>query len=124
MVLGVGARSGVPVEELAAAIDAALRHAGRAPGEVAALATLERRAAEAGVRAVARSHGWPVRGFAAEALAAVDVPHPSGVVAATVGTPSVAEAAALLAAGSGAVLVLPKRVFARVTVALARGSIA
>ena len=118
--LGLGARAGVPEKELAAAIDAALRHAGRSPAEVAGLATLDRRAVEAGIQAVARSHGWPVRGFPAEALAAVDVPHPSGVVAAVTGTPSVAEAAALLAAGPGAVLILPKQVFARVTVALAR----
>ncbi|GAA3345872.1 hypothetical protein GCM10020358_54630 [Amorphoplanes nipponensis] len=120
LLLGLGARAGVPEEELAAAIDAALRQAGREPAGIAGLATLDRRAAEAGVRAVARRHGWPVTGFPAAALAGVVVPHPSAAVAATAGTPSVAEAAALLAAGPGAVLVLPKRVFPRSTVAIAR----
>jgi precorrin-3B C17-methyltransferase/precorrin-6y C5,15-methyltransferase (decarboxylating) CbiE subunit/precorrin-6Y C5,15-methyltransferase (decarboxylating) CbiT subunit len=41
-------------------------------------------------------------------LGAVDVPDPSAIVAAAVGTPSVAEAAALLAAGPGARLVAGK----------------
>jgi cobalamin biosynthesis protein CbiG len=45
-------------------------------------------------------------------------------VAAVAGTPSVAEAAALLAAGPGAVLIVPKCVFARSTVAIARGATA
>ncbi|MEU8611223.1 cobalamin biosynthesis protein [Actinoplanes sp. NPDC048791] len=123
LVLGLGARAGVPEEELAAAIDTALRQADLEPAQVNALATLDRRAAEAGVRAVAQRYGWPVTGFAAAALADVDVPHGSGIVAEATGTPSVAEAAALLAAGPDAVLVLPKTAFPRSTVAIARGSI-
>jgi cobalamin biosynthesis protein CbiG len=122
LVLGLGARAGVPEEELAAAIDAALRQAGLEPARITVLVTLDRRAAEAGVQAVAQRYGWPVTGFAAAALAAVDVPHASGIVATATGTPSVAEAAALLAAGTDAVLVLPKTAFARSTVAIARGS--
>jgi cobalamin biosynthesis protein CbiG len=122
-VLGVGARARVPADELVGSIDAALRRAGLPPAGIAALATLDRRAAEAGVRAAAHRYGWPVLAFDSSRLAAVDVPHPAGTVAAAVGTPSVAEAAALLAAGPGGVLVLPKMIFARVTVAIARGPI-
>jgi cobalt-precorrin 5A hydrolase len=124
LVLGLGARAGVPEEELAAAIDAGLRQAGLEPTRINALVTLDRRAAEAGVQAVAQRYGWPVTGFAAAALATVDVPHTSGIVATATGTPSVAEAAALLAAGPDAVLVLPKTAFARSTVAIARGRVA
>ena len=119
VVLGLGARAGVAEEELAGAIDAALRQAGLAPAGIAGLATLDDRAAEAGVRAAAHRHGWPVLAFDSARLAGVDVPHPAAAVAAAVGTPSVAEAAALLAAGPGAVLLLPKTVFPRVTVAIA-----
>ena len=119
-VLGLGARAGVPEEELAPAIDAALRQAGLDGAGVAALATLDRRATEAGIRAVARLFGWPVVAFAAAELTAVTVPNPSAVVAAAAGTASVAEAAALLAAGSGAALILRKTVVGRVTVAIAR----
>ena len=117
--LGLGARAGVPERELAAAIDAALRVAGLAAAEIAGLATLDRRAAEAGVRAVAARHGWPILAFAAARLAEAEVPNPAATVAAAAGTPSVAEAAALLAAGPGAVLILPKRIFTRATVAIA-----
>jgi cobalt-precorrin 5A hydrolase / precorrin-3B C17-methyltransferase len=53
----------------------------------------------------------------AAALAAVEVPNPSAVVARAVGTPSVAEAAALVAGGE---LVVPKQRSAMATVAVAR----
>jgi cobalt-precorrin 5A hydrolase/precorrin-3B C17-methyltransferase len=53
-------------------------------------------------------------------LAGLDVPNPSAVVEAEVGTPSVAEAAALAAAGTGAELVVTKRKGASVTIAIAR----
>ncbi|MYW71250.1 hypothetical protein GTW08_03825, partial [Pseudonocardia sp. SID8383] len=61
-------------------------------------------------------------GFAAAALAAVAVPRPDARVAAAVGTPSVAEAAALLAAGDGAHLIVGKTAGQGVTVAVAAGS--
>ncbi|MEU7904839.1 cobalamin biosynthesis protein [Actinoplanes sp. NPDC049118] len=121
VVLGLGARSGTPDDELAAAACAALAAAGLRPADVGVLATLDRRAGEPGPRAVADRHGWRLVSFTAGELAAVDVPHPSGVVARGAGTPSVAEAAALLAAGPGATLIVPKRVFPAATVAVARG---
>jgi cobalamin biosynthesis protein CbiG len=74
------------------------------------------------VRLAARVNGWELRGYRAAALAGQAVPHPSGPVAAAVGTASVAEAAALLAAGPGAALVLPKTVHGGVTVAIARAA--
>ena len=117
----MGARSGVPERELAQAIDAALAAAGLPAADVTALATLDRRAAEAGVRALAARRGWALAGFSAEELASVIVPGPSAAVAARAGTPSVAEAAALRAAGLDGELVASKRVFPRVTVAIANG---
>ena len=80
------------------------------------MATIDRRAGDP----VVTSLGLPVRAFTAEALAAVDVPTPSEVVRAAVGTASVAEAAALLAAGPGAELVVPKLAGKEATVAIAR----
>ena len=79
------------------------------------LATLDARAAEAGLTRAAARRGWPLTGYRAEELARVPVPTPSSRVAQTVGTPSVAEAAALL---GGGVLVVPKTVHGRVTVAV------
>ncbi|MFF8376762.1 Rv2231c family pyridoxal phosphate-dependent protein CobC [Streptomyces sp. NPDC015661] len=100
--LGVGARSGVPVGEVLALVDAVLREAGLTRARVRSLATLDARAAEPGIVAAAAALGVPVRGFTAGELAAVPVPHPSALPLAATGTASVAEAAALLAAEADA----------------------
>ncbi|MFB7027243.1 MULTISPECIES: Rv2231c family pyridoxal phosphate-dependent protein CobC [unclassified Streptomyces] len=97
----MGARSGVPVDEVLALVDAVLREAGLPRAAVRSLATLDARAAEPGIAGAAALLGVPVRGFAAEELAAVSVPHPSALPLAATGTASVAEAGALLAAGGG-----------------------
>jgi cobalamin biosynthesis protein CbiG len=117
LVVGAGCSRGCPAEELLALIGAVLDEAGAQPGAVRALATVDRRADEPGMVAAARHHGWPLVTHPAPALRDVAVPTPSAVVAVHVGTPSVAEAAALLSAG-GALLV-PKRRSARATCALA-----
>jgi cobalt-precorrin 5A hydrolase / cobalt-factor III methyltransferase / precorrin-3B C17-methyltransferase len=118
LVVGVGSARGVTAEEVAALVAEALR--GHAPESVRCLATADLKADEEGILAVARSHGWEVVTHPAEALAAVAVPNPSEVVRAEVGTPSVAEASALLTAGPGASLVVTKRKSSRVTAAVAR----
>ncbi|WP_102923832.1 cobalamin biosynthesis protein [Streptomyces noursei] len=82
-------------------IGAALAAAGRAPAALAGLATVDAKAAEPGLVAAARELGVPLWSFPAAELAAVPVPAPSAAVRAVAGTPSVAEAAALLAAGPG-----------------------
>src|SRR5256714_275011 len=120
LVVGVGASRGAPAAEIADLIAAGLADAGLARESVCALATVDLKATEPGIVEVAETNGWPLRTFPAEELAGVAVPHPSEVVRAAVGTPSVAEAAALLAAGTGAALVLPKRIGAMATVAVAR----
>jgi cobalt-precorrin 5A hydrolase/precorrin-3B C17-methyltransferase len=84
---------------------------------VTTLATVEAKADEAGIVEAAREGGWPLVAYPADRLAAVPVPNPSEAVRAAVGSPSVAEAAALVA---GDVLVVPKRKSAMATVALAR----
>jgi cobalamin biosynthesis protein CbiG len=117
LVMGAGCSRGCPAEELLALIGAVLDEAGAQPGAVRALATVDRRADEPGMVAAARHHGWPLVTHPAPALRDVAVPTPSAVVAMHVGTPSVAEAAALLSTG-GALLV-PKRRSARATCALA-----
>ncbi|MCA2218812.1 cobalamin biosynthesis protein [Jidongwangia harbinensis] len=118
VVVGVGLRSGAAVADLADLVGAALLSAGAPPAAVAALATLDRRAAEPAVRQLAARHGWPVIGCAAGDLDGVAVPGDARVRRA-VGTGSVAEAAALLAAGPGAELLVPKTTGRAVTVAVA-----
>lgn len=116
LVVGVGASSGAPATAAADLLAVALADAGLDPAAVGLVATIDRRAGDEVVTAL----GHPVRSFTAAELAPVDVPNPSEVVADEVGTASVAEAAALLAAGPGAELLVPKRKGAAATVAVAR----
>ncbi|MFN2503838.1 MAG: cobalt-precorrin 5A hydrolase, partial [Acidimicrobiales bacterium] len=95
LVVGVGSSTGAPAAEVAALVRQAVDDAGLAWASVAEVATIDRRGGEPAIASLGR----PVRTFTAGALAQVAVPSPSAVVAAAVGTPSVAEAAALLAAG-------------------------
>ena len=116
LVVGVGASTGAPPDEVDALVDTVLAGAKLSRSSVGEVATIDRRAADPAMVGL----GLPVRAFTAEDLAAVAVPSPSMVVAAAVGTPSVAEAAALLAAGPGADLLVTKQTSAHATVAVAR----
>ncbi len=120
--LGLGASRGCPEGELAVLVDAALAEAGVAPGAVAAVGTLDLKADEGAILAAADRLGVPLRLFSADRLAAEGprIASPSAIVAAEVGTPSVAEAAALALAGPDGALVVAKRKSAHGTVALAR----
>ncbi|MGW0333988.1 precorrin-3B C(17)-methyltransferase [Streptomyces sp. NPDC003011] len=109
LVVGVGASRGAPAEEVLELIGGALREAGLSPASVAELATVDAKADEPGIVQAARHLGVPLVTHSAEELAAVDVPHPSDAPLAAVGTPSVAEAAALLRGGRGGELLVPKR---------------
>ncbi len=96
--LGLGCDRGTPDETIAQAIDEALAQAGASLTDVAAVASIDLKADEAGLLAVAAHHGWAIVFHPAATLAAVDVPNPSETVRRYTGTPSVSEAAALLAA--------------------------
>ncbi|WP_235486728.1 cobalamin biosynthesis protein [Streptomyces roseoverticillatus] len=119
--VGVGARRGVPAAEVLELIERSLTEAGTAGLRPSALATVEAKASEAGLLEAAARLGVPLRSYGADALSQVTVPGASAAALAAVGTPAVAEAAALLAAGPGAVLAVGKRKSARATCAVAYG---
>ncbi|WP_208637952.1 cobalamin biosynthesis protein, partial [Streptomyces murinus] len=106
LVVGVGASRGAPVDEVLGLIQETLREAGLSPRSVAELATVDAKSKEPGILGAAGRLGVPVVTYSAEELAAVEVPNPSAAPLAAVGTPSVAEAAALLGGGE---LLVPKR---------------
>ncbi|TDC76947.1 precorrin-3B C(17)-methyltransferase [Streptomyces hainanensis] len=120
LVVGLGASRGVPEAEVTDLLTGVLADAGLSPASVAVATTVTAKADEDGLRAAAARLGVDLTPFPAEDLAAVPVPNPSPAPLAAVGTPSVAEAAALLAAGPGAELVVPKRKSAMATCAVAR----
>ncbi|MEV7547449.1 Rv2231c family pyridoxal phosphate-dependent protein CobC [Streptomyces sp. NPDC089915] len=116
LVVGVGGRAGVSVEEVCALVEETLRGAGLTTGAVTALATVDSKTLEPGIAGAAERFGVPLVGYPAEELARIPVPHPSAAVHEAAGTASVAEAAAL--AGGGELLV-PKRRSVAATCAVA-----
>ena len=112
--IGIGCTSNAVVADVLELVRAAVGDASR----VTMLATLDRRATIA--RAVAAELQVDVALFSADTLRAIaGVRTPSTRAGATVGTPSVAEAAALAALGPGARLVVERRTGRGCTCALA-----
>ncbi|WP_089727058.1 cobalamin biosynthesis protein [Candidatus Thiosymbion oneisti] len=110
VILGLGCDRGTSLETLEGAVRQALAAAGLALDAVAAVATIDKKQDEQAILLLAQRHGWGLHFFSAEALAEVEVPHPSERVRTHMGTPAVAEAAAILtAAGHAGDLLLTKR---------------
>ncbi|CTQ48327.1 precorrin-3B C(17)-methyltransferase [Jannaschia donghaensis] len=118
--LGVGCARDADAQELWDNVSAVLAEAGVAPGAVASVNTLDLKLDEPAMNLLAARLGVPLRAFTAADLSAIEVPNPSEVVRAEVGTASVSEASAL-AASKGA-LVVAKRKTAATTAALARAA--
>src|SRR3954453_3396278 len=115
-VVGIGMVPGVTADEVLAAVDAVLPAARLDVRPGVRLATLDTRADEPGLVDAAARRGWRVDASSSSVLAAVRVPSPSARVAELVGTPSVAEAAALV---DGGTLTVVETAHGRVTVAVA-----
>jgi len=119
LVVGVGCNRGTPASEIRDAVTATLRDAGLAEAAIACLATVTAKAGEPGLVEAARDAGWPLEIVSAEDIrGAGDPPNPSAHAQRALGVPGVAEPAAMLVAGSPSLLV-PKRKFTNVTVAVA-----
>ena len=96
--LGLGCDRGTPAATIAQCIAAALAACDKTLADVQAVGSIDLKADEAGLLEVIAKNGWPCLFYPAAALAAVNVPNPSEIVRKYTGTPSVSEAAALLAA--------------------------
>ncbi len=124
LALGVGCERGCAPEELFALVERSLAAAGLALQSVALVASLDLKADEPAVHALAGDLGVPARFFDAERLneEAPRLRNPSEAVAREVGCPGVAEGAALAAAGADGELIVEKAKSARATCAIARAS--
>ncbi|HWM60068.1 MAG TPA: precorrin-3B C(17)-methyltransferase [Pseudonocardia sp.] len=123
LVIGIGSARGVPAAAVEQALRRLLTEHDLDPLAIRGYASVDLKADEPGILAAIAPE--PLRTYPAAVLAAVPVPNPSEVVRAEVGTPSVAEAAALhaaaeLAGGAPVELVAQKRKGDNVTVAAAR----
>lgn len=98
--LGIGCDRHTPWSTIQAAVEEALAAAGVGLDAVGGVASIDLKADEPGLLALIARNGWPARFYPSAELARVAVPNPSETVRRHTGTPSVSEAAALLAAGS------------------------
>ncbi|MBF0109210.1 MAG: precorrin-3B C(17)-methyltransferase [Magnetococcales bacterium] len=99
--IGIGCDRGTAVATVAEALHGLLRDHFLAESDIRVFASIDVKRDEAALLALARRLDREIVFFSAAELAAIDVPHPSATVARHVGTPSVAEAAALAVAGGG-----------------------
>jgi cobalt-precorrin 5A hydrolase/precorrin-3B C17-methyltransferase len=116
--VGIGCERGIQADILEEALLKVLAENGLAWKSIAGLASVELKQDEVGLKELALKLDLPIEFFSAETLAAIEVPNPSSIVNRAVGTPSVAEAAAIEAAK--APLIVPKQVGDRMTIAIAR----
>lgn len=98
VVLGLGCDRGTPLQTIEQAIDNALDSIGLNKQAVLQLATIDKKNDEQALLELSEKYHWPLTFYPAEQLAKVKVPSPSKIVLKYMGTPSVSEAAALLAA--------------------------
>lgn len=121
LTLGVGCARNCPPAELSELVHKTLAEAGLSPFAIHSINTLDLKADEPAMHALAAELGVPLRVFEAAVLD-TETPRlatPSDVVFAEVGTHGVSEAAALAQAGSAATLHVTKRKTAQATCAVA-----
>ncbi len=100
-ILGLGCDRGTSLATLNTAVSNALTKISINHQNVHSMATIDKKNDEVGLLALAKTNNWPLQFYSAEQLSTVDVPNPSEVVLKYMGTPAVAEAAAMLAANTG-----------------------
>ncbi len=124
LTLGVGCERNAEPEELLALVQRTLAEQGLAAGAVGAVVSIDLKADEPAVHAVAQSLKAPARFFTAEVLEAQTprLATPSDLVFREVGCHGVSEGAALAAAGPTGQLIQPKVKSARATCAIARSA--
>ncbi|MUL37319.1 precorrin-3B C(17)-methyltransferase [Gloeocapsopsis dulcis] len=108
--LGIGCERGTSRELIESTIKHVCQDHQLAEQAIAGIATIDIKADEVGLVEMCRDRNFPLCTFPADILCSVTVPNPSKIVDAEVGTPSVAEAAALCAAKAQHLLV-SKQIF-------------
>lgn len=98
--VGIGCERGTSKQLIETAVQEVCQSHHLAKAAIAGVATIDIKADEVGILELCRDQQWALRCFSADDLRQVPVPTPSTIVEAEVGTPSVAEAAAILAASS------------------------
>ncbi|MEH1874221.1 cobalamin biosynthesis protein [Nostoc sp.] len=140
--VGIGCKRGTSWQLIDGAIEQIFRENQLFQSAIAGIATIDTKASEVGLVELCNLRNFPLKTFSAQILRCVCVPNPTTITDHEVGTPSVAEAAAILAATQTPLLTIfpftnieelrvkllvPKQIFQRqgqpgaVTLAVAKG---
>ncbi len=121
--VGIGCERNASKELIINSLNNLLESGNLSQQSIAGFATIDIKKDEKGILELAKEKNLPIKFFSKEDLSTIIVPNPSNVVQNEIGTPSVAEASCLLAAGEESKLLEEKRIFKNqsgaVTIALA-----
>jgi len=109
--IGIGCERNTSKELIANSFNNLLESRNLSKYSIAGLATVDIKKDEKGILELAEEKNLPIKFFSKEDLSTIIVPNPSSVVENEIGTPSVAEASCLLAAGEESKLLEEKRIF-------------
>ncbi|MHC5594469.1 MAG: cobalamin biosynthesis protein [Nostoc sp.] len=96
--VGIGCKRGTSWELIDGAIEQVFRENQLFQSAIAGIATIDTKASEVGLVEFCHIRNLPLKTFSAQILSCVCVPNPAIITDHKVGTPSVAEAASILAA--------------------------
>ena len=109
--IGLGCERNTSKELIANSLKNFFESSNLSPHSIAGFATIDIKKNEKGILELAKENNFPIKFFTREDLSKIIVPNPSKVVQKEIGTPSVAEASCLLAAGKESKLLKEKRIF-------------
>ncbi len=113
--VGIGCQKGISQELIKATIEKVFQEYQLVYNEIAGIATIDKKSSEIGLVEFCDLENLPLKTFSSEFLNNVFVPNPNNAITKLVGTSSVAEASAILAASeitSGEItLLVPKQIF-------------
>jgi len=113
--VGIGCQQGISQELIKAAIKKVFQEYQLVYSEIAGIATIDKKASEIGLVEFCDLENLPLKTFGSEFLNNVFVPNPNHTITKLVGTSSVAEASAILAAleitDAEITLLVPKQIF-------------
>ncbi|MBO8207110.1 precorrin-3B C(17)-methyltransferase [Prochlorococcus marinus XMU1406] len=109
--IGIGCERNTSKELIANSLNNFLKSGNLSQQSIAGFATIDIKKDEKGILELSEEKNLPIKFFSKEDLSTIIVPNPSKVVQKEIGTPSVAEASCLLAAGEESKLLKEKRIF-------------
>ena len=109
--IGLGCERNTSKELIEDSLQSFLATNNLSPLSIAGFATVDLKKDEKAILEISKEKNLPIKFFTSEELSSTKTPNPSNVVLNEIGTPSVAEAACMIAAGQGSKLLKEKKIF-------------